>query len=73
LNDLVVFVSPLYYRPTDVDILRDNRAKTKALPGCEAKTKFEELVKIMMKADMVKVMRKVIEISYLIFVKRREH
>ena len=48
---VVVEVDPKYFRPTEVELLIGNPAKAKAKLGWEPKTKFEELVKIMTKAD----------------------
>lgn len=57
-GDLVVEVSPGYYRPTEVDLLIGDAAKAKDLLGWEAKTSFEELVKIMVKSDLEKSLRR---------------
>lgn len=54
----VVKVNPNYYRPTEVDLLIGNPAKAKKLLGWKAKTKFEDLVKIMVKSDMDKVLKR---------------
>ena len=54
----VVKVNPNYYRPTEVDLLIGNPAKAKKLLGWKAKTKFEDLVKIMVKSDMDKVLNR---------------
>jgi len=58
LNSEVVSVSPTYFRPTEVDILMGNPAKAKEKLGWEAKTKFNELVSLMVKADFEKVLIK---------------
>ena len=58
LNSIVVFVSLDYFRPTEVDLLVGNPTKAKQKIGWEAKTKFEELVKLMVKADFEKVLIK---------------
>jgi len=58
LNSEVVSVSPTYFRPTEVDILMGNPAKAKEKLGWEAKTKFSELVSLMVKADFEKVLIK---------------
>lgn len=57
-GDIVVEVSPNYYRPTEVDYLIGDARKAKEKLGWEAKVRFEELVKIMIKADLEKVMKK---------------
>ncbi|MGD9978291.1 MAG: GDP-mannose 4,6-dehydratase, partial [Bacteroidales bacterium] len=48
---VIVEVDPNYYRPTEVDLLIGDFSKAKKLLGWEPKIKFEELVKIMVKAD----------------------
>jgi GDPmannose 4,6-dehydratase len=58
LNSEVVSVSPTYFRPTEVDILMGKPAKAKEKLGWEAKTKFNELVNLMLKADLLKVIEK---------------
>jgi len=45
-------IDPRYYRPTEVENLVADTRKAKEKLGWEAKTKFEELVKIMVDADM---------------------
>lgn len=57
-GNIVVTVNPNYYRPTEVDLLIGNPAKAKKLLGWKAKTKFEDLVQIMIKSDMDKVLRR---------------
>ena len=54
-GDVVVEVSPSYYRPTEVDILIGNPAKAEKILGWKAKTKFEDLVRLMVKSDLEKV------------------
>jgi len=56
IGDVVVKVNPTYFRPTEVDLLIGDYSKAKQLLGWEPKTKFEELVRIMIKADMEKVL-----------------
>ncbi|MFC2119703.1 GDP-mannose 4,6-dehydratase [Bacteroidota bacterium] len=55
-GDVVVAVDPNYYRPTEVDMLIGNASKAEKTLGWKAKTKFEELVKLMIKSDMEKVL-----------------
>jgi len=55
LGQNLVSISPRYFRPTEVDLLIGNPAKAKEKLEWEAKTKFEELVKIMVSADVEKV------------------
>ncbi len=54
----VVTVNPGYYRPTEVDLLIGDPTKAEKLLGWKAKTKFEDLVQIMIKSDMDKVLRR---------------
>jgi GDPmannose 4,6-dehydratase len=46
-----VEVDPLYYRPAEVDLLIGDASKAKNKLGWSPKTKFEELVKLMVDAD----------------------
>lgn len=52
---VIVEVSPKFYRPAEVDILVENPKKAKEKLGWESKTKFEELVEIMMEADLKRI------------------
>ena len=52
---VIVEVSPEFYRPAEVDILIGNPNKAKEKLGWEPKTKFEDLVRIMMEADLRRV------------------
>ncbi len=54
----IVRVNPKYYRPTEVDLLIGNPAKAENVLGWKAKTKFEDLVKVMIKSDLQKVMKR---------------
>jgi len=54
----IISVDHNYYRPTDVELLIGDPAKAKKLLGWKAKTKFEVLVKLMIKSDMEKVLRR---------------
>lgn len=54
----VVTVNPNYYRPTEVELLIGDPTKAKKLLGWKAKTKFEDLVQLMIKSDMDKVLRR---------------
>ena len=56
VGDVLVKVNPQYYRPTEVDLLIGDYSKAKQLLGWEPKTKFEDLIKIMIKADLEKVL-----------------
>ncbi len=57
-GNTIVTVDPNYYRPTEVDLLIGDPTKAKKLLGWKAKTKFEDLVQIMIKSDMDKVLRR---------------
>lgn len=51
-GNTIVKVDPIYYRPTEVDILIGNAAKAKKKLNWKPKTTFSELVKIMIEADL---------------------
>jgi len=51
-NKLVIGIDPVYYRPAEVDLLLGDPSKAKEKLGWEAKTKFEDLVKIMMENEL---------------------
>ena len=56
VGDIVVRVSPDFYRPTDVVNLWGDPTKAKTVLGWNpSKTSFEQLVKIMVDSDMAKV------------------
>lgn len=57
-GDVIVKVSPTYYRPTEVDYLLGDASKAEKILGWKAQTKFDKLVEIMMKADIEKVFKK---------------
>jgi GDPmannose 4,6-dehydratase len=52
----VLAIDPEYYRPTEVDLLIGSPAKAKKVLGWKAKTTFKQLVKLMIKSDLEKVM-----------------
>lgn len=54
----IVRIDPRYFRPTEVDLLIGDASKAKNKLGWEPKVKFEELVKIMVKADWEIVKKK---------------
>ncbi len=56
---VIVEVSPEFYRPAEVDILIGNPQKAREKLGWESKTKFEDLVSIMMEADLKRVSKEV--------------
>ena len=47
-----VEIDPRYYRPAEVDLLIGDPSKAKMKLGWEAKTKFQDLVRLMVDADM---------------------
>jgi len=47
----IIGIDPYYFRPTEVDLLIGDPSKAKRELGWEAKTKFEDLVKMMMDAE----------------------
>jgi len=49
---VLIEVDEQYFRPTEVDILLGNSDKAKKKLGWRIKTSFEELIKIMVKADL---------------------
>ena len=51
-DQVVLRIDPTYFRPTEVDILIGDASKAKEILGWEAKTKFEDLIKIMLDADL---------------------
>jgi len=57
-GDILVAIDPNYYRPTEVDLLIGDPSKAKKVLGWKAKTKFEDLVKLMIKTDLDKVLRR---------------
>jgi GDPmannose 4,6-dehydratase len=46
-----VKIDPKYFRPTEVDILQGDASKAKYLLGWEPKTKFKELIELMVEHD----------------------
>ncbi|OGU76798.1 MAG: GDP-mannose 4,6-dehydratase [Ignavibacteria bacterium RBG_16_34_14] len=52
----VLAVDPNYYRPTEVDLLIGDASKAEKLLGWKAETKFNDLVKLMVKSDLEKVL-----------------
>ena len=47
-----VEIDKLYYRPAEVDLLIGDASKAKRVLGWEAKTRFSDLVKLMVDADI---------------------
>ena len=58
IGSIVVRVDAGYYRPTEVDFLIGNPEKAREKLGWEPKVKFEELARIMARADLEKVIKK---------------
>ena len=54
---VIVEVSPKYFRPTEVDLLIGNPAKSKEKLRWEAKTRLKDLVRIMVESDFVKLVQ----------------
>lgn len=50
-GEIIIKINPKYFRPTEVDVLLGNPGKAKEKLGWVAKTKFENLVKVMVKSD----------------------
>jgi GDPmannose 4,6-dehydratase len=57
-GNVVVQVHPRYYRPTEVDVLLGDPSKAKRILGWEPKTTFEELARLMARADYEKVLKR---------------
>jgi GDPmannose 4,6-dehydratase len=55
-GNLLVEIDPAYYRPTEVDLLLGNPSKAREKLGWNSNVGFEELVKIMVKGDMGKLL-----------------
>jgi len=54
----LINIDARYYRPTEVDLLLGNPTKAKSVLNWEPKTKFKDLVKLMVLADWEKVQRR---------------
>ena len=50
-GNIVIEIDPKYFRPAEVDLLLGDPTKAKQILGWEAKTKFKDLVKLMMDYD----------------------
>ncbi|HWQ25442.1 MAG TPA: GDP-mannose 4,6-dehydratase [Chlorobaculum sp.] len=55
---VLVSVDPEYYRPTEVELLIGNPGKAKEMLGWEPSIRFEELVRLMARADWEKVQKR---------------
>ena len=51
----IIEIDERYFRPSEVDLLIGDSSKAKKILGWEAKTKFEDLVKIMVESDIEEV------------------
>jgi len=51
----IIEIDERYFRPSEVDLLIGDCSKAKKILGWEAKTKFEDLVKIMVESDIEEV------------------
>ena len=49
---VLVTINPKFYRPTEVDILQGDSSKAKALLNWQPKTRFKELVHLMVEAEL---------------------
>ena len=54
-GDVVVDVNPVFYRPTEVELLIGDASYAKKLLGWEAKVELEELCDMMVQADLKRV------------------
>ena len=52
-----VVIDPKFFRPAEVDVLRGNPVKAKAVLGWQSKTDVSTLIKMMVDADMRRVER----------------
>jgi len=52
---ILVKVNPAFFRPAEVELLIGDHSKAKSILGWEPKTKFEELVEIMVKKDLERI------------------
>lgn len=50
---VIVAIDPQYFRPTEVELLLGNATKAKEKLGWQPKTSFEELVKMMVREDLI--------------------
>ncbi len=57
-NKMVIAINSRYYRPTEVDLLLGDYSKAKQKLGWEPKTDFKSLVKLMVKADYLKAVKR---------------
>jgi len=53
----IIRIDPKYFRPSEVDLLQGNPSKAEKELGWKSKTKFKELIKIMVESDLQKAKR----------------
>jgi GDPmannose 4,6-dehydratase len=58
VGDTIVEIDPTYYRPTEVEYLKGDATKAQNKLGWRPKTKFPDLVKLMVLSDYEKVFKK---------------
>lgn len=51
-GNIIIEIDPKYFRPSEVDLLLGDSTKAQTILGWKPKTKFKELVKIMMEHDL---------------------
>lgn len=56
---VLIKIDPRYYRPAEVDLLLGDSSKARKVLGWKPKTKFKELVKIMIEADIKNESKKI--------------
>ena len=56
---IVVEVDPVYFRPTEVEVLVGDASKTRAVLGWRPKTSFQEIARIMAEHDLTEVQKEV--------------
>jgi GDPmannose 4,6-dehydratase len=61
VNDVVVAIDPSYYRPTEVDALIGDYSKAEKILGWTPVTRLDELVRIMIDADLEAIRNPVAE------------
>ena len=59
-GEIVIRVDPTYFRPTEVDLLIGDPSKAKRLLGWEPKTTLEQMIEVMIKADLEIAMKELI-------------
>ncbi len=54
-GDCIIEISPVYFRPTEVEMLVGNSAKAEQFLGWKTETRLKDLVRIMIKSDLAGV------------------